>query len=512
MNITPIRQRLLKFVSPKIADFVVEQLVDITRSGIPEKGTPHPDSVNYPRHRFTHAEPAEEQGVSYKFFYVAEREFQDDYNWEFSSVSVAGAAFKAVMRTYVTPRADFDPESPVDGTAMMDTPAGTFEAGYVLWSVEQERAKDEVLDALFVISRHTYILPFTVLGVQESESGTAYQTQINLYCNGQVVYGGLTIQSLIAAPNNAYWKIQADGTARNGKQITDKWYVVQTGPSKDVNTKYQSVVDRTRPDKFFCPKSESTNIEISILPSLASPPAASAAEGERVEINQVGYIRTTATTSQNGIPQQLTGSDFDERTGKSLLETTELVDASTVAEAVVGTDGRIELYTPYDACKAIKRTVKVVDPGSKTWTEIINYEWPPVLKSLVIEQWTRRDDTVEYYPNVKLKQGFSGPQLATVTQHWQSTPPTIPNPPQMIPEGFTFASPLYTLRVPPCLHGAIAFSISTGTKDPVWKYQTKEEEFLATNYEDWPATISWKEVKNWRGGFLVTTYTIPRPA
>lgn len=512
MPTTPIRQKLLKFVSPDIADFVVVQTVDVTRIPFPEKGTPHPDSVTYPNHKFTQAQAADEQGVLYNFYYVAAREAQDEYNWELSDVSIGGASFDAVLRTYITPRDGFVSGGPDAGTAMPDVPPVTFDDGYVLWSADHKRTEDEVIDALFIIESHTYIKPYTARGVQEGESGAAYATTIDLYYRGQVPPGEtLAIEALIADPTNRWWGLQEDGTARNGKQLSDDWFVVQTGPAKDIRVKYSAVADAMGPDKFYCPKGETTTVVIEILDTLDAPAAITATPGTRVEVNQVGYIRTTATTTQEGTLGSLVGTDFDERTGNSLLEESTLVDVGDVVVDTVDANGEIDLYTPYDACHSIKRTVKVVDGSSKSWTEIINYEWPAVLKSLTLETWNRRDGQFDTFPNVKFKQAFNGPQLVHVTQHWQAAAPVLADPPKMIPEGFTFASPLYTLRVPPCLHGAIQLTAITGTSDPVYEYNTKVEDFAATNYTDWPASISWTDVKPWRGGYLVTAYTINKP-
>jgi hypothetical protein len=512
MSPTPIRQKLLKFVTPNVADFVVIQHVDVTRIPIPEKGTPHPDAVAYPNHKFAQAEVADDNGVLYKYFYVAERESQGDYNWEFTDVSIAGASFDAVVRTYITARDVFDPETPVAGTAMPNVPADVFGSGFVLWSVEQERTGDETIDALFVIEKRTYILPYTAVGVQEGESGVAYPTTINLYCRGQIPAGEtLTIDALLADVTDRYWGLQADGTARNGKQLSDDWFIVQTGPAKDIRARYTAVADALKPSKFFCPQSTTTTVTIEILDSLTEPAALTAVSGQRIELNQIGYIRTIATTVQNGTEGALVGTDFDERTGNSFVEESTLVDVDDVAADTVDEAGTIDLYSPYDACHSVKRTVQVVDPATKVWTEVINYEWPPVLESLRVTEWPRRDGTSAFFPIVKLKQAFNGPQLVTASQSWQATAPTITPPQQMIPEGFSFLNPLYSFRVPPCLHDTIELYITTGTSDPIWDYGFESETFAATNYVDWPETIEWTEVKPYRGGYLVTTYTLNRP-
>jgi hypothetical protein len=146
------------------------------------------------------------------------------------------------------------------------------------------------------------------------------------------------------------------------------------------------------------------------------------------------------------------------------------------------------------------------------WDEIINYEWPTVLKRFYLKPWKSRitGESV-YYPRYDFKQGFSGPQKATKKQYWQKTKPTVVAPPKLIPEGISFRSPLFTVDIPPCLHQAITLSSSNSNKDPEWEWTLDTETYKATTPADWPASIKWVEATPHKGGYLVTETEIKKP-
>jgi hypothetical protein len=102
----PQRQKVLTFVSPKVADILFYETVDAQRVGsvLPEYGTPHPDAVKWPNHKLVHASP-DEGSQFYRYYYAADRASQDDYNYE-------KQGGEEVIRTYVIPREDYPEELP----------------------------------------------------------------------------------------------------------------------------------------------------------------------------------------------------------------------------------------------------------------------------------------------------------------------------------------------------------------------------------------------------------------
>jgi hypothetical protein len=146
------------------------------------------------------------------------------------------------------------------------------------------------------------------------------------------------------------------------------------------------------------------------------------------------------------------------------------------------------------------------------WTDVITYEWPPVLTALDFVTWTRKDGRTVIQPIVRYKQGFSEPQTVRVRQWWQKNQPPVIVPVSMISEGIQFWCPLYNISIPPCLHSTVVLRCNIGSSDPDWAPQSFVQSFPATNVTDWPESIVWTESKPYLGGYLIFEYTLNRPS
>jgi len=276
-------------------------------------------------------------------------------------------------------------------------------------------------------------------------------------------------------------------------------------------TEYQGIQERLAPQKFYAQGIVSTSDDIS-FDGNGSPTVPTAALNQQVRVTVKGKIKHTITTAQGGDPVAVSSTSFDERTGATFVETQELVEQDAVAADTIGADGYLVTYQGVDANWALKDTRKIVDTEEITYYDVVNYEWPPVLLGIHLEEWTARNDRgTVIYPDVTLKKGFSGPQVAAVVQWWQKDVYTPAAPVQMIPEGMQFQSPLFSISIPPCLHTETEFFCNIGTTDPEWESQSYTKTFAATNYTDWPESITWEAVQPYRGGYLVTSYTLNRP-
>jgi hypothetical protein len=128
----PVRQFLRVPVTPKIADLIFTQVEDCSRKVFPAYGTAHPNATVYPNHKLVLIRPNNAQGASdesFLFTYAADRASQDDYNFEHVQADYGGEKYDLVRRTYVTPRASYDPASPANGAAMPTGPSGKFPVG-----------------------------------------------------------------------------------------------------------------------------------------------------------------------------------------------------------------------------------------------------------------------------------------------------------------------------------------------------------------------------------------------
>lgn len=233
LPLSPIRQHLAAFPTPRMDDRIVTQLVDVQRSkntdGVtvfPAKGDPHPDSA-FPNHRFAHAEKATDDGQKYFFHYIAEREEQDEYNWEFTEADIGGTKFNAVTRDYLVLREDFTPLVSM-GTIMPNTPTDVFSGTYILAERKQVRSNDPVIDSLFVIDRRVFVVRSTLSEARYDEAtGRGDADTTDLYYSGESL-GGTTVDALFNSPTNSFWGLQTDGAFRSGQQLSTYWFAVKT--------------------------------------------------------------------------------------------------------------------------------------------------------------------------------------------------------------------------------------------------------------------------------------------
>lgn len=159
----PYRQERRVYPTPIIGDVLFSEVRDCTRTEIPEYGTPHPNTNKWPDHKlvFVKTVDIDRDGI-FEFFYAAERENQDLYNFTvgYRNIigNVGGREFRVVQRSYVTLREDFAPLDIPFGTQMPDIPEGKFDGiEYVFFDRQQQRIEEQELDSLFVAEVHTYV-------------------------------------------------------------------------------------------------------------------------------------------------------------------------------------------------------------------------------------------------------------------------------------------------------------------------------------------------------------------
>ena len=102
----PQRQRTRVYPTPKIADVIISQRFETSRVTIPAYGSAHPDSTQYPNHKFVYARVADEQGLFFEFVYAANRANQEDYNYEITYPYGGEIKYPRITRKYILPRGD----------------------------------------------------------------------------------------------------------------------------------------------------------------------------------------------------------------------------------------------------------------------------------------------------------------------------------------------------------------------------------------------------------------------
>ena len=189
-------------------------------------GTAHKNKKEYPDHKLIHVTPEDQDKIS-RWYYASDRVSEDNYNFEHTAANIGGQTFDAVRRSYLTLRSSYSESVPAAGAAMPVGPSAKFPVGYVLSGRTQQRTGDDTFDGLYVVEYRDYVKKVSIaeIGVDDLNGG-ALSSSDTLYYATEVVTGALTATALFAAPTNAYWGLQADGTKRSGKQLSEDWYLI----------------------------------------------------------------------------------------------------------------------------------------------------------------------------------------------------------------------------------------------------------------------------------------------
>jgi hypothetical protein len=234
----PFRQDRKTFPTPLIGDVVFSEIRDCTRSAFPEYGTPHPNEEKWPYHKlvFIKSVDIERDGL-FEFFYAADRDSQDLYNFQFSQADIGGVKFDSVVRTYVSPRAEFVPTKYVMGSTMPTDPDDVFEGTFVLSEYRQVDQQEQVLSSLYVTEQLTYIKKITLVGaLYDERTGRGSQNKKIVFYRGEYTpeypentADAITIEDIFSDPTHPYWGLQSALTNifRAGEQLSDNWFAVQ---------------------------------------------------------------------------------------------------------------------------------------------------------------------------------------------------------------------------------------------------------------------------------------------
>jgi hypothetical protein len=159
----PYRQDRKIFPTPLVGDVLFSEVRDGNRTNLPEYGTPHPNTTKWPNHKLVFIKPVDiERNEIFEFFYAADRENQDLYNFSvgYRNIigNVGGREFRVIQRSYVTPREGFEPLDIAFGTPMPNIPEGKFDGvDYIFFDRQQQRIEQQELDSLYVAEVHTYV-------------------------------------------------------------------------------------------------------------------------------------------------------------------------------------------------------------------------------------------------------------------------------------------------------------------------------------------------------------------
>ena len=231
--------------------FYVERLGDLPKDKNWKYGDPFEDTIQFPHHKLIYVTPQDAEKWS-KWYYAVDREYQDLYNYKWTSTEIGSRNYESVTRSYLIPRADFvagtvgfiesrqtvedSKTMQVAGTPMPLVPESVFDVNYsasdfVCAHARQERAPQE-LDSLYVAVDVVWVRRCSTesLGWDDATSGILTKTS-TLYYRGETVviqYGiDRTPEWLFANPENSFWGLSLDGVVTDGEKLGCDWYVIE---------------------------------------------------------------------------------------------------------------------------------------------------------------------------------------------------------------------------------------------------------------------------------------------
>ena len=343
-------QQVKSFPTPIPSDLLFYEIKD---SNIPRNenwnyGDPHPNKTRYPNHKLIFVTPVvkgNNPSAEQQWWYAAERESQDLYNFSHTEADIGGTKFDAVARTYVTLRSAFTPNIPSMGTAMPNVPESLFTGTYVLAEKRQTRIDEQQLDSLYVAETHVYVRKVTLTDNGFNEAlGVNLSRTTTLYYRGETV-NGVAIEILVADDKNLYWGTQVNlKISRSCQQLSDNWFAVieqQITLKRDtsgaltnnwpIGQVKRKVKENPTPQKFrrHTEVVETTTPIDLFAANVDSLPAPASLTGNKVEtrvtkINDYRYEEKT-TTETIETDATLTGTEWVSTFGGGILTTDETI-------------------------------------------------------------------------------------------------------------------------------------------------------------------------------------------
>jgi hypothetical protein len=214
--------------------------------------------------------------------------------------------------------------------------------------------------------------------------------------------------------------------------------------------------------------------------------------------------------------EAVSGWTFDEHTGIMLPVTQELVPAGTAGVDInaAGVYSEVSPINPFWSVKTTRKATGLVD--EIVYDSVKSYPWPAVLESIEFFTVEAKGDSGNYVSkygyHFELKEAYSGPCDAHITEGWSLTPPTAVATAAMQPKSITWDFVLFRGSIPRCLHPAFTITETVGSTHPTYVATVSTREVEATNYTEWPGSIvAAFDVWPGRGGFRYRKIVIDRP-
>ena len=184
---------------------------------------------------------------------------------------------------------------------------------------------------------------------------------------------------------------------------------------------------------------------------------------------------------------------------------------------------RVVLRQWVNPCYAVDSYMQIPGIGYyKKYTTTMNYSFPAVFGSVYWIPWDTRPDLSgrqegKYFPQTKMmRDSYSGPCTAVVEEAF-SPDGTWPKgwglgtSVQFTTNSGYFSSPLCDYRLPACLHGPLAITVTIGNQDAKWLPGAFNTNFPGTTHTDWKPVTSYY-ASPWNGGMMCKKVTIYPPS
>lgn len=184
---------------------------------------------------------------------------------------------------------------------------------------------------------------------------------------------------------------------------------------------------------------------------------------------------------------------------------------------------RVVLRQWVNPCYAVDSYMQIPGIGYyKKYTTTMNYSFPAVFGAVSWVPWDTRPDLSgrqegKYFPQTRMmRDSYSGPCTAVVEEAF-SPDGTWPKgwglgtSVQFTTNSGYFSSPLCDYRLPACLHGPLAITVTIGNQDAKWLPGAFNTNFPATTHTDWKPVTSYY-ASPWNGGMMCKKVTIYPPS
>ena len=461
------------------------------------------NQVDFPDHQLIHVSPQSDTRWS-KWYYMADRDNQDAYNWEFTDADIGGTKFPAVQRTYIFPRKGFTPSTPIMGTTMPNVPADLFQGTYVLADRKQSNRLEKEMESLYIMETRTYVQKSSMIrnDFDEALSGNLQSIQ-TLYYKGEIASGGGSAQSISTI---------VSGTVTTGATVNATLTLAGMVGSPIVVPVQAALGDTADTIAYKIALALDSNLAVY---GKAFVTASSSTVTIRKRMKEAHDSTMALSVAAIAGITFTTGPASDGSLGTAAIEDY-FADTENTFWGMQGDfTAREGVQLTANWFAVTQRQVVPSDFAflGRSYNTTEDYTWPAVLGSLEVDVWGRQEGGQDsYLKPIYAKEAYRGSCAALVTERFYTSPTSVGTPSALKPLPINVQCPFFGLNIPPTLHGEFIIETSTGTDHPVYVYTVGTWTFVATTPTDWPASvIAGDTISPFRGGYIRRTSTIYKP-